>query len=79
MIGFVAACCTTFSLLPQVIKVMKEKKTNSISLGMYILQVIGLSLWLIHGLRIGDLPLILANSVSVFFAVIVLIYKLKYK
>lgn len=46
MIGFVAACCTTFSLLPQVIKVMKEKKTNSISLGMYILQVIGLSLGL---------------------------------
>lgn len=26
MIGFVAACCTTFSLLPQVIKVMRKNK-----------------------------------------------------
>ena len=79
MIGFIAACCTTFSLVPQVIKVMKERRTESISLGMYILQVIGLSLWLIHGITIVDYPLILANSISVFFAIIVLIYKLRYK
>lgn len=79
MIGFIAAFCTTFAFLPQVIKVIKEKDTKSISLGMYLLQVTGLFLWLYHGFRIGDGALIAANSVSVIFSMTILFYKLKYK
>ncbi|MBS8048913.1 PQ-loop domain-containing transporter, partial [Streptococcus suis] len=33
MIGFVAACLTTFGFLPQVIQVVKTKETQAISLG----------------------------------------------
>jgi Uncharacterized conserved protein len=46
---------------------------------MYVMQVIGIALWLAHGIRIGDLPLILANSVSFLLSGIILFYKLKYK
>lgn len=79
MIGFIAAFCTTFAFLPQVIKVFREKNTKSISLGMYMLQVTGLALWLIHGIIINDLPIIFANSLSVIFSATILIYKLRYK
>lgn len=79
MIGFIAAFCTTFAFLPQVIKVVREKNTKSISLGMYMLQVTGLALWLIHGIIINDLPIIFANSLSVIFSATILIYKLRYK
>lgn len=79
MIGFIAAFCTTFAFLPQVIKVIREKNTKSISLGMYMLQVTGLALWLIHGIIINDLPIIFANSLSVIFSATILIYKLRYK
>ena len=79
MIGSIAAILTTFAFLPQVVRVLKTKDTELIALGMYVMQVIDIALWLAHGLNIGDLPLILANSVSFLLSGIILIYKLKYK
>ena len=35
LIGFIAAVCTTFAFLPQVIKVWKTKQTKDLSLRMY--------------------------------------------
>ncbi|NQO20017.1 SemiSWEET transporter [Streptococcus suis] len=79
MVGFIAACLTTFGFVPQVIKVVKTKDTESISLGMYMMSVIGMSLWLFHGIIQGDTALIIANSLSVTLAGIILVYKLVYK
>lgn len=79
MIGSIAAILTTFAFLPQVVRVVKTKDTESIALGMYIMQVIGIALWLAHGLYIGDLPLILANSISFLLSGTILLYKVKYK
>ncbi|MBM7643705.1 SemiSWEET transporter [Streptococcus loxodontisalivarius] len=77
--GFIAAFLTTFAFLPQVIKTIKSKDTESISLGMYSMQVVGIGLWLLHGIIIDDLALILANSVSFILSGTILCYKLKYK
>ena len=79
MIGTIATVLTTFAFLPQVIKVIKTKDTESIALGMYLMQVLGIALWLAHGLVIQDLPLILANSVSFILSGIILVYKIRYK
>lgn len=79
MIGAVAAFLTTFSFVPQVIKVLKSKDTSAISLGMYSMSVLGIFLWMIHGFRIGDMALICANGVTFVLASIILICKLKYK
>lgn len=79
MIGFVAACLTTFGFLPQVIQVVKTKETRAISLGMYSMSVTGIGLWLIHGILIGDAALIVANSISFVLSGIILFYKLCYK
>lgn len=79
MIGFIAACLTTFGFIPQVVKVVKSNDTESISLSMYVMSVTGMSLWLIHGIYQGDVALIIANSVSVTLAGIILAYKLIYK
>ena len=78
MIGSIAAILTTFAFLPQVIKVIKTKGTESIALCMYLMQVVGIALWLFHGLVI-DLPLIMANGVSLILSGTILYYKLKYK
>ena len=79
MIGSIAAILTTFAFLPQVIKVIKTKGTESIALCMYLIQVVGIALWLFHGLVIDDLPLIMANGVSLILSGTILYYKLKYK
>lgn len=79
MIGSIAGILTTVAFLPQVIMVLKTKDTSSLSLGMYSLQVIGVFLWLVHGVVIGDMALLVANAVTFVLAMIILICKLKYK
>lgn len=79
MIGYIAAVLTTISLLPQAIKVIIEKKTQSVSLSMYIMQVVGLVLWILHGIFIKDMPLIISSLISVILALIILVYKIIYK
>lgn len=79
IIGLVAAICTTVSSLPQAIKVVKTRQTRDLSLGMYWILIVGISLWGVYGIFIKDLPLILANLFSFLLAATILIFKIKYK
>ena len=79
IIGAIAACLTTFSFVPQVIKVIKTKDTSGISLLMYLMSCLGIFLWMVHGLMIKDSALFYANLVTFVLALIVLVYKVKYK
>lgn len=79
IIGLLAATITTTSFLPQLIKSWKTKRTTDISLLTYVVLVIGLSLWLFYGILIKDLPLIIANSVTIILSGSVLFLKIKHK
>ncbi len=78
-IGFFAAFCTTIAFLPQAIKVFKSKSTKDISLYMFLIFTIGVFSWLIYGFIINDMPVILANAVTLVLSFFILIYKIKYK
>ena len=78
-IGFFAAFCTTIAFLPQAIKVFKSKSTKDISLYMFIIFIIGVLSCLVYGLIINDMPIILANAVTLILSFFILIYKIKYK
>ena len=75
-IGYTAAILTTISFLPQVIKTVKTKNTDGISLTMYLLFVVGIALWLVYGILIENLVIILANSLTLLLSSIVLSYKI---
>lgn len=77
--GYLAAAATTISFLPQALHTIKTKDTKGISLEMYIVFVFGIVMWLVYGIGIKDLPIILANSITLILTVIILVYKLKYK
>lgn len=79
LLGYLAALCTTISYLPQAIKTIKTRQTKDLSLGMYFLVSIGLLLWFAYGIFIKDLPMILANGITMLFTVTILVLKLKYK
>jgi MtN3 and saliva related transmembrane protein len=79
IIGLTAAFLTTVSSLPQVVKTIKLKETRDISFWMWTFLSLGIFLWLIYGIFRNDLPIILANGVSLFLVVIVLGLKIKYK
>ena len=78
-IGFFAAFCTTIAFLPQAVKVWKTKSTKDISLYMFVIFTIGVLSWLVYGIIISDLPIILANAVTLILSLFILILKLKYK
>ncbi|SFI29987.1 SemiSWEET transporter [Bradyrhizobium sp. cf659] len=78
LIGFAAASCTTVAYAPQFIKVWKTRSARDISLGMFLVMVLGLALWLIYGLLSGDAPLIASNAVTMVLAGGILVMKLRY-
>ena len=77
-VGFVAAFCTTTSILPQAIKTIGSGKTDDISLIFFALLVLGLFLWLIHGIMIKNRPIIFGNIFSLIFAIPVLFLKISH-
>ncbi|HUK84331.1 MAG TPA: SemiSWEET transporter [Candidatus Acidoferrum sp.] len=79
IVGLVAAIFTTVSLLPQLIKVWKTKSTKDISTGMFTLFCVGVFLWFVYGVYLNDIPIILANSLAFVQALVILIFKVKYR
>lgn len=78
LLGIVAGMLTTISFLPQVIKTWKSKSADDLSLSMFLIFFSGVALWLIYGIIIGDLPIILANSLTLVLSGTILYFKLKY-
>jgi MtN3 and saliva related transmembrane protein len=78
LIGYAAAVCTTLAFLPQAYVAIKHRDTKSLSLGMYIIFTVGLSLWLVYGLCKNDWALIGSNSITLLLASTILITKLRY-
>ncbi len=78
IIGLAAAICTTTSFLPQVIKAWRSRSTRDVSAGMFALLVSGNSLWLLYGALIGDLPLVVANLITLGLVATILALKLRY-
>ncbi len=54
------------------------KITKGISLRMYVLFTTGVGLWLVYGIVITAWPMILANTITVILAAVVLILKLRH-
>jgi MtN3 and saliva related transmembrane protein len=78
ILGLVAAFCTTFAYLPQVMKAWRTRSTQDISLGMFLMTATGVALRLAYGLFRLDLPLIASNVVSLMFALTILVLKLRH-
>jgi MtN3 and saliva related transmembrane protein len=79
IIGLIAGTFTTISFFPQVIRVCKTRSTRDISLWMFLLFTIGVLLWLIYGIYLQQWPVILSNLLTLISAVIILVFKMKYK
>ncbi|MFH1552572.1 MAG: SemiSWEET transporter [Candidatus Omnitrophota bacterium] len=78
IIGLIAGACTTISFIPQAIKILKTRQARDISLGMYVILTAGIFLWLVYGIFLGELPIILANSVAFVLCMFITIMKIIY-
>jgi MtN3 and saliva related transmembrane protein len=78
MIGIFAATLTTACWLPQALKTIRSKDTSGISLVTQIMFTLGVFLWLIYGVHLGNWPLIISNSVTFVLVSIILVLKLRH-
>ena len=78
LLGFIAGSITTFSYLPQVIKILKTRSAHDVSIEMAALLCIGAVLWTIYGFMVHALPIILANIISFGFVFAILVLRIKY-
>lgn len=78
LLGLAAACLTTVSFVPQAIKAIRTKHTKDLSLSMLVLLTSGCLLWFIYGILRNDLPLILANLVTLSLDALILGLKIRY-
>ena len=78
-IGFLAAFCTTIAFIPQALKVWKTRSTKDISLMMFVIFSFGVLSWLVYGLLIFNLPIIVANVITLTLSIYILINKIIFK
>ncbi len=78
-VGITASVCSAISLLPQLIKIAKEKKAEAISLPMLGVLLLGLCTWIVYGVMKKDAIIITSNAISVGLNVATIILSLKYK
>lgn len=79
IIGLSAGVCTASSLIPQIIKTLREKKADDVSILTLIVLITGVSLWIVYGIKRNDLPIIATNGFSFVVNVTMIILRLKYK
>lgn len=74
VVGIAASAFTSLTLLPQLIKIIKEKDGEGTSLVMLGVLFAGLTLWIIYGSLKEDLIIIIANSFSLFINILTAIF-----
>ncbi|MEX6689549.1 SemiSWEET transporter [Danxiaibacter flavus] len=77
--GIAAGVCTSVSLLPQLFKMLREKKADDISFVTLAILVTGLLLWVIYGVMKKDYPIVVTNSFSALVNIAVMVCTIIYK
>ena len=79
IVGIAAGALTGTSMLPQLIKIFKEKKASQVSVFMLAILIIGLSLWVWYGLLKEDWPIIVTNLFSLVVNLVMMFLRYKYR
>ncbi|HEY6164944.1 MAG TPA: SemiSWEET family transporter [Nitrososphaeraceae archaeon] len=78
LIGIVATIFAVSSTVPQIIKGIKTRKMDDVSVWLIMALIVGLSLWVIYGIAKDDTVIAGGNSVGVSLNLILLLLKIKY-
>jgi MtN3 and saliva related transmembrane protein len=79
VVGIAAGIFTATSMLPQVIKTLKEKEAENVSPVMLIILITGITLWVFYGILRNDIPIIATNGFSLVVNLCMLYLRWKYR
>ena len=76
----IVSICTFISYFPQTVKLLKNKKSDDLSIPSWILWVISSLSYTIYAICVSkDVMLIFETSLELFFCLIILVLAIKYK
>ncbi|MGB8259020.1 MAG: SemiSWEET transporter [Terracidiphilus sp.] len=78
-IGSAAGFCTTVSLVPQLLRIWRNKSARDLSLAMFLVFSMGILLWLTYGIVVGSPSVIAANGASLFLSIGIITLALRYR
>ena len=76
--GYFAAILTTLAFIPQLIKTLKTKKAEDVSLTTLIMFLTGVAAWIVYGIQISSKPILIANLITFLLNFLILVFKLIY-
>lgn len=79
LIGIGASALTSCSLLPQLVKLIKEKKAEDLSLFTLSTLLGGLILWVYYGTMIQDMIIVISNSFALVISIVTIGLTVHYK
>jgi MtN3 and saliva related transmembrane protein len=74
-VGAVASACSVISFAPQLLKILRDHDVSAVSLRMYLVTVVGFSIWIVYGLMIASWPIVVSNSASLCLSAAILALK----
>jgi MtN3 and saliva related transmembrane protein len=78
LVGYAAGTLTTIAFLPQVRQVWKTRSAEDLHIGTLVSFTVGITLWLIYGIAVKQMPVIVANAVTLVLQVAIIFLKLRY-
>ena len=72
-IGVIAALLTTGSFLPQLVKIVRTRRADGISITMYAVFTFGIAMWIVYGVLRRDTVIIAANVVTILLTIPILL------
>tara|TARA_B100000963_G_C22127998_1_gene452004 strand:+ start:182 stop:448 length:267 start_codon:yes stop_codon:yes gene_type:complete len=76
--GYFAAILTTLAFLPQLIKTIRTKKAEDVSLITLVMFLTGVLSWIIYGYKISSTPILIANIITFILNLLILIFKINF-
>jgi MtN3 and saliva related transmembrane protein len=78
ILGILASIFSLSSTVPQIVKGLKTKKMDDLSVWLILSLIVGLSLWVIYGIGRSDIVIIGGNMVGVSLNLVLLFLKFRY-
>ncbi|VAW51739.1 hypothetical protein MNBD_GAMMA05-52 [hydrothermal vent metagenome] len=78
LFGWIASFLCTFILVPQIVKTLKTRHTDDVSMYMLIISVAGNAFWAAHAILTENVPLIVGASLISVMSILLIIFKFKF-
>ncbi len=62
MLGMIGGLIGIVALFPQILKVLRTRNVEGLSLAMWLISVTSRTLWFLHGLSVGDSAIVMTNG-----------------